>query len=92
VIEHLWNEDDIYHYYAKSGMDADIVMLSTPKYTLYGGLNQWHSRELGHLRTYTPKDLLAFASKHWPTLQWTFFDADMMLVVGQKHDAGITLG
>jgi hypothetical protein len=92
VIEHLWHEDDIFHYYAKFGIDADIVMLSTPKYTLYGGLKDWQSRELGHLRTYTPKELLQFAAKHWPTLQWTFFDADMMLIVGQKPDLAINLG
>jgi hypothetical protein len=69
VIEHLWNQEDIYHAYVKSGLTADYILLSTPLYTLNGGMEEI-DRELGHLRTYTPKEFTAFAQKCWPLYHW----------------------
>ena len=83
TIEHLWNPEDIYHYYCKSEIDADYILLGCPKYTLYGGLPNWEDRELGHLRTYTPKDLQMFAEKYW-NMNWNRYDAEMMVLVGEK--------
>ena len=85
TIEHLWNPDDIYHYYAKHDFDADVILLSTPKYVLYGGLPNWDRRPLGHVRTYTPTELVEFAKKHWLGYKWTLHDSDMMVLVGMKQ-------
>ena len=85
TIEHLWNPDEIYHYYAKHDFNADVILLSTPKYVLLGGLPNWESRPLGHVRTYTPKELVDFAQKHWHGYKWTLHDSDMMTLVGMKQ-------
>lgn len=84
VIEHLWNEDEIVHYFYKTQMDPDYVLISTPKYTCGGGLPNWKHRILGHVRTWTPSELTLYCRKHWPTLQWFFYDSDMMVSIGTK--------
>lgn len=84
VIEHLWNTDDIYHIFAKANIDPQSVMISTPKYTLHGGLDNWDTRDLGHIRTYTPSELLQFCMKHWPRYKWTYVDGNMMVLIGDK--------
>lgn len=84
VIEHLWNPDDIFHYYFKTGLDADMILMSTPKYTLFNGLPNWETRPLGHIRTWTPKELLSFVSKHCPKYSFKVFDAPMMVLEGIK--------
>jgi hypothetical protein len=84
VIEHMWSPDDIFHYYFKAGLDADIILMSTPKYTLFGGLPGWDSRPLGHIRTYTPNELLNFVTKHCPKYSYKIFDANMMVLEGTK--------
>lgn len=88
VIEHLWNPDDIYHCYAKTGIDADYIAIGCPQYTLYGGLPGWDYRELGHLRTYTPMELLDFCQKHWHGYDWQFHSSNMMLMYGKKKKQG----
>lgn len=85
VIEHLWNPNDIYHYYVSHCGNADYVLLSTPKYTLYGGMDSWESRGLGHLRTYTPSELLRFGTTNWPEMSWEYYDGDMMVIKGFKR-------
>jgi len=85
VIEHLWNEDEIIHYFYKTQMDPDFVLISTPKYTCGGGLPNWDTRQLGHIRTWTPNELTAFCRKHWPSLNWYFFDHSMMVSIGSKE-------
>lgn len=89
TIEHLWNEDDIYHFYVKQGVDADIVAFSTPCYTLFGGLPNWHSRELGHVRAYTPSEFIRWANKNWPNRQWQLQKHHMMVLLGSKLDDSI---
>ena len=85
VIEHLWNEDEVFHYAAKTQLDYDFVFISTPKYTCGGGLPDWATRELGHIRTWTPKELTNYCYKHWPQLKWYFIDAPMMVCYGVKE-------
>lgn len=84
VIEHLWNEDEIVHYFYKTQMDPDFVLISTPKYTCGGGLPNWDTRQLGHIRTWTPNELTSYCRKHWPKLDWFFVDAAMMMSIGQR--------
>lgn len=85
VIEHLWNEDEVFHYFCKTQTDPDIVLISTPKYTCGGGLPNWDTRQLGHIRTWTPKELTLFCEKHWPELEWYFVDSAMMICIGKKE-------
>lgn len=84
VIEHLWEPNDIFHIYMREGIKADYVLLSTPKYTLYGGLDGWKTRDLGHLRTYTPHELIRFAGQHWPSFSWEYYEGDMMVIKGKR--------
>ena len=85
TIEHLWRDSDVAHFYAKYGLDADIVMLSTPLNTLLGGHPEgWRNRPLGHLRTYTKSDFLKFAVTHWPNRAWEQYPAQMQVLVGRK--------
>lgn len=84
TIEHLWNPDDIFHAYVKCGIEADHVLIGCPKYTLYGGMPNWDSRQLGHIRTYTPKELHDFCLKHWHGYSWFSYQAHMMVMKGTK--------
>lgn len=70
VIEHLTDVGEIYHFATKHCSFYDRVLISTPKYTWAGGFPDWYNRDLGHLRTYTPRDLLSFGMKYWPHLKW----------------------
>lgn len=85
TIEHLWNPDDIFHTFTRLNLDPEYIFLSTPKYTCFGGVPNWHERTLGHLRTYTPGEFLSFAKKHWPNYEWTYQDAPLMVIQGKKR-------
>ena len=85
VIEHLWNEDEIVHYFYKTQMEPDYVLISTPKYTCGHGLFNWQYRTLGHIRTWTPQELTTYCKKHWPELNWFFYDHAMMVSIGCKE-------
>lgn len=85
VIEHLWNPNDIVHFYHKEQIDFDMIFLSTPHNTLLGGsLEPWHTRGLGHLRTYTQQEFLEFAFKSFPGREWEMTPSQMMVLKGKK--------
>jgi hypothetical protein len=57
VIEHLWNESEIKHNMLRHCGWADIIHVSTPKYTFGFNLGKdWNNKrdEIEHLRAYTP--------------------------------------
>lgn len=83
-IEHLQDPGEIYHHYVKSGLDADVILLSTPKYTFGGGMGDWYNKDLGHVRTYTPNEFKQFAEKHWPKHNWMIHDGPVMCLAGEK--------
>jgi hypothetical protein len=83
-IEHLADPSEIYHHYVKSGLDADVILLSTPKYTYGGGCGDWYNKDLGHLRTYTPNEFKEFAIKTWPKHNWVLHDGPVMVLAGEK--------
>ncbi len=83
-IEHLADPSEIYHHYVKSGLDADVILLSTPKYTFGGGMGDWYNKDLGHLRTYTPNEFKEFAIKTWPKHDWILHDGPVMVLAGEK--------
>lgn len=85
TIEHLWNPDDIYHLFVKTGCNPDYILLGCPKHTLYGGMSNWEDRELGHLKAWSPKDLYEFLQKHWPEYDYTLHDSHMMVFKGKRR-------
>lgn len=77
VIEHMMDPTEIRHPLDKLGCEPQIVVVSTPLYTMGGGLPDWDSRELGHVRTYTPNELMAFCQglfggRKWSSMSNTF--------------------
>ncbi len=57
IIEHLWEESEIRAQMLKRCNFADIVHLSTPKYTFDDDCMDWTTKgQLGHLRAYTPRE------------------------------------
>ncbi len=84
VIEHCMNPMDIVHSAYKIGVDFDHILLSVPMYTLGGGLPDWDTRRLGHVRTWTPNEFAQFADKNWPGYGWELYKSSSMVLVGKK--------
>lgn len=87
ALEHMWNPHDLERSAKKLGMDFDFIYLSTPKYTLGGGLPDWDTRRLGHVRTWTPREFVKFAGDAWPGYDWTLFDSHSMVLRGARVSA-----
>lgn len=88
VIEHCMNPMDIVQSAYKPGIDWDVILLSVPLGCLGGGLPDWDTRRLGHVRGWTKKEFSDFASTHWPGYDWTLYVAPSMVLVGRKHGSG----
>jgi hypothetical protein len=84
VIEHCFNPHDIVHSAYKVGVKWDYIVLSVPMYTLGGGLPDWDTRRMGHVRTWTPKEFHAFADKAWPGYTWELTIAPSMVLKGVR--------
>ncbi len=76
IIEHLSNEWEIYQNYLKLNRCADHVLVSTPLYTYAGGMDNWQTRQLGHLRTYTPAELVKSVANMFIGLEWKVYTAE----------------
>lgn len=87
VIEHLSNEWELYQNYLKFGRHADVVVISTPLYTINGGEDNWRARDLGHLRTYTPVEFRDKLSKMFEGYEWSGMVDESIILVG-KSQAG----
>lgn len=85
VLEHCMNPHDIVHSSYKVGVDWDQILLSVPMYCLGGGLPDWQTRRLGHVRTWTPNELSEFANKSWPGYSWVLYKSASMVLVGTKN-------
>lgn len=83
VIEHLQNPYDILQTYHEYGADADHIIISTPKYTLFGGVSD-KNRILEHIRTFTPKELNDICTDMWPTHTWQMINYPMMVFIGER--------
>ncbi len=84
VLEHCMNPLDIVHSAYKVGVVFDQIILSVPMYCLGGGLPDWQTRRMGHVRNWTPTEFLAFADKHWPGYKWVLYKAYSMVLHGTK--------
>jgi hypothetical protein len=85
MLEHMTNPMDIFHHYIKRGGDMDYIFLSTPMYTFGGGMGDWHVKDLGHIRTYTPKEFGEYAITYWPKHKFSRYDGHVMCLVGEKQ-------
>lgn len=83
VLEHCQNPQDIVHEAYKVGVEWDWIVISTPKYTLGGGLEDWN-RRLGHVRTWTPSELFEFCNKNWRGYKWEILPEFSMVIVGRR--------
>ncbi len=86
VLEHCMNPMDIVHSAYKVGVDFDYILLSVPMYCLGGGLPDWNTRRLGHVRNWTPNEFIYFADKNWPGYTWELYKADSMVLLGSKNE------
>lgn len=83
MLEHMKSTDDIYHHFIKHCSDAKYIFISTPMYTFGGGMGDWFNNDLGHLRTYTPKEFGDFAMKYWPRFSFKRYDGHVMCIEGE---------
>lgn len=88
IIEHLWNPQDIRTEMLSSVGVADVIHLSTPKYTFDEFTTDWTKRDLlGHLRTYTPTEFCKTVNELFPEYELRFYDSQVMHIRGVRHDA-----
>lgn len=84
VLEHCMNPMDIVQSSYKPGTAWDKILLSTPLGCLGGGLKNWDTRRLGHVRGWTKQEFYEFAAKHWPGYSWRLTVAPSMVLLGEK--------
>ena len=89
VIEHMWTPEEIYHYFIKADIDPQAILIYTPFATFQGGMTNWDTRVLGHVRTYTTNELFQFCSKLWPSYNWQIYKSNSMVAVGLKQSGSI---
>lgn len=82
ALEHMMNPHDLTQAAHKVGQDFDRIYLSTPMYTLWGGLPNWRERRIGHVRTWTPAEFLSFAHDAFPGYKWEIFKSPSMVLRG----------
>jgi len=74
IIEHLWNPYEVEMHLAKLPQLPDYMFISTPLYTFGTGNDTWTKPEdfgkLGHIKTYTPTDLVQYCLKSFPDYAW----------------------
>lgn len=83
IIEHLWQEQELKTEMLKACGLADIIHISTPKYTFDGHCpkdwqNYSHRETLGHLRAYTPNEFVNKINQMFPEYAWDFTDGRIM--------------
>ena len=89
LIEHLHHENDIRIELMKQGRTFDIIHMSTPKYSFDGSKNKLNWRDLGdlgHLRTYTPREFQDVVADMFPEYNWAYGDQQVMHMKGTLKD------
>lgn len=84
VIEHCFAPEEIVHSANKLGHAFDQIFLSVPLGCLYGGLHNWDSRRLGHVRGWTAEEFAAFAKQSFPGYKWTQYISHSQVLHGVK--------
>jgi len=79
IIEHLWNEQDLKTEMLRKIGFADIVHISTPRYTYDTDCMSWLEKgEIGHLRAYTPLEFVTIVKDLFPEYLSFFIDSQIM--------------
>lgn len=79
IIEHLWNEADIKTEMLSHGGPADIIHISTPRYTFDTDCKNWKDKvDLGHLRAYTPREFTNTLDRIFKDYNTHYFDHQIM--------------
>lgn len=89
LIEHLHHEKDILVEYLRAGITADIIHISTPRYTFDTRKERLEWRrygDLGHLRTYTPTEFQKIVIEMFPSYNWGYCDDEIMHMRGRKKE------
>jgi hypothetical protein len=84
ALEHTLRQEDLVNSYYKLGIDFDEIYLSVPYGTLGGGLPDWQTRKLGHVRTYTQNEFVILANKFFPNRKWELTVSHSLILVGTK--------
>lgn len=84
VIEHCFDTQSVVHSSHKIGVDFDFIVLSVPNCCLGGGLPDWRTRRIGHVRGWTPDEFLSLARSNWRGYKWVENKTPSMVLVGQK--------
>ncbi len=79
IIEHLWQESELKTVMLSYCGLADVIHVSTPKYT-FDGRSKWSEmrEDLGHLRAYTPNEFVNKIALMFPEYLWQFFDNQIL--------------
>jgi len=83
-MEHAYRQEDVKNDFYKLGVDFDHILLSVPNGTLGGGLPNWDSRRLGHLRTYTVKEFSNLAMSYFPGYSWKAWPSVSIVLHGTR--------
>jgi len=81
--EHLWNVQEIYHYYARYKINAKYLAFSTPKYTCFGGIPDWELKPIGHIRAWSPLEFHSFLNQYFTGFKWFMHDSSLMVFTGE---------
>ncbi len=85
ALEHAWRPEDIVLAAHKLGIQFDQIFLSTPLGCLGGGLPNWETRPLGHVRGWNEKEFFEFAENGFPGFTWSLYPAYSMVLHGKKN-------
>jgi hypothetical protein len=84
ALEHAWDPGDIVRAAYKTWANYDQIFFSTPLGCLGGGLPNWETRPLGHIRGYTPDEFLKFAIENFPGYSWKLYKSASMVLHGRR--------
>lgn len=84
VIEHCFDPQSVVHSAYKLGVDYDLIVLSVPNGCLGGGLPDWKTRRVGHVRGWNVQEFLKFASTEWPGYAWSVYESISIVLVGRR--------
>lgn len=87
VLEHTFSPMDIVISADKMGIDWDYILLSAPLACLGGGLPNYESRRLGHVRGISKKEFVDFANDNFPGYSWQQWITPSQVILGSKPSA-----
>lgn len=84
VLEHCMDPMSLVIDAYKPGFHYHQMFWSTPFGCLYGGLENWDSRRLGHVRGWTDTEFIEFVNRNFPGFDLTCFISNSMVIHGRR--------